>query len=86
MENQEAEVFIRYVSATKMFEAKLGSENAPSMSFPEDKVDEIKKVMTPQMNDVFMFLVREAKKDVEGKWVSASTKPAQKGQATVAGR
>lgn len=82
----EAEIFIRYLADQKLFEAKLGSENAQSMEFPEDKVDVMLTAMraeNPKMVEVMDFLIREARKDPEGKWVSASNQPAQKGQALV---
>jgi hypothetical protein len=82
-ETQDAEVFIRYIKAEQIYEAKLGTENAPAMQFPEDKVTSIMSVMTPVMADLFTLLIREAKKDAEGKWVSASTKAMGKGQAVL---
>jgi len=82
-EAQEAEVFIRYIADEKAYEAKIGTENAPSMRFDQDKVSQILSVMTADMAKVFSLLVTEARKEPEGRWVSASTKPAQKGQVVL---
>jgi len=80
---KDAEVFIRFEQRNKTFEAKLGSEQAPTLTIPEDAVDAIAEQMTPEMAEVFLFLIRESQKDADGKWVSASSKPSQKGQALV---
>ena len=83
VEAAEAEVFIRYIADEKAYEAKIGTENAPTMRFGTDKVEQILSVMTVDMAKVFSLLVTEARKEPEGRWVSASTKPAQKGQVVV---
>lgn len=81
------EIYMCYHKDAGTFEFKL-DEKADPVTFPEAAVGDMAATMAAtkggaDMKDLFLFLVEQARKDPEGKWVSASAKPKTPGQATV---
>jgi len=85
----DLELFLRYATADKVFELRIGDTHEVAARFPEDKISDLEKVIAQDKTgkgkaeiEIFKFLVDAAKKD-PGKWVSASSRKVKKGQAVV---
>ena len=84
-QQQQVETFLRYIKATKEFEFKM-TENGATIAqrrFPESEIPGVRAAMSGKMQELFDFLVTEAKKDPEERFVSASNAPVKDGQATL---
>jgi hypothetical protein len=79
-------IYMRYDRSTHLFIFMPG-EDVPTMEFPESAISQIRAMMLADPKDgqgradAFDFLVTEAKKDPEGRFVSVSNAPAEEGQA-----
>ena len=78
------EMFMRWRRDLSIYEMKL-TETAVPVSFTEVKAAELLKSLEGKKAEhkVLKFLFDEAKKDPRGNWVSASSVPAESGQAMV---
>ncbi len=86
---EQAEIFLRYIKDENSFEFRMG-DNVEAIKFPENAIDKMADGMRNQENgekqaEVFLMLVDAAKKDSEGRFVSATDLPVKPGQAIVAG-
>lgn len=83
-----AEFFLRW-KMNKTFEFKFG-ENGKVTVRKESEIPEMLKAMHgthgQPLVDLWKILMDSAKKDPEGRWVSASNAPIVEGQATIGGR
>lgn len=82
---QQVETFLRYMKESKEFEFKMTENGAviAQKKFPEKDIPGVRAAMSGKMQELFDFLVTEAKKDPEERFVSASNAPVKDGQATV---
>jgi hypothetical protein len=85
MSNQPSiEMFMRWRRDLSVYEMKL-TETAVPVTFSEIKAMELLKSLEGNKAEhkVLKFLFDEARKDPRGNWVSASSAPAESGQAMV---
>jgi hypothetical protein len=84
-------IYMRYDKARHVFEFKPG-EDAQTIEFPESALPQVRAKMLADPKDGqgraegFDFLVNEARKDPEGRFVSVTNAPVVEGQAVLRGK